>query len=451
MVITGRPELAIASDHFDPPYLRRGESAALGVAMAELKRSVGLMQGVALYAGSVLGTGVLILPGVAAETAGPASLLAWLALIVLSVPLALTYAAISVQRPDAGGFSDAIERAFGPRWGAVAGWLFVAQSPAGTVVAALIAGQCAASLVGGGTDTALLLGGALIAAAYVLNFIGLKVSALAQLVTLGVIAAGLAVIVARALPEVQLASFTPFFPRGHSAVGLASVQLFWAFVGWEAITPLAREFKDPRDLWRASLIAVAVVGVLYLSLAIAVIGTLPGAAAYQAPLVQLAARVFGAQASRVVGIAGYLLCFIPVNAYVAGTSRLVFALGERRQLPSWFGTLSPSGIPRRALVALGGSAAIALWVAHVGHFGTAELLPISTSSFLATYVLSMAAAIKLLRPPLAHAAAVSLVACVIVLFFVGPLVLWLAAVAGAALLYQWVASTRPLKRARAEP
>ena len=416
--------------------------------MRELQRSVGLWQGVALYAGSVLGTGVLILPGVAARTAGPASLLAWLALIVLSVPLALTYAAISVQRPDAGGFSDAIERAFGPRWGAVAGWLFVAQTPTGTVVAALIAGQCAASVTGGGNDTALLFGAALVAAAYALNFIGLRVSALAQLVTLGVIAAGLALIVARALPEVRLTSFTPFFPHGHSAVGLASVELFWAFVGWEAITPLAREFRDPRDIWRASIVAVVVVGALYLSLAVAVIGT--GAAASDAPLVLLAARVFGAQASRVVGIAGYLLCFIPVNAYVAGTSRLVFALGERRQLPSWFGTLSPSGIPRRALLALGAAAAIALWVAHLGQLDTARLLPISTSSFLATYVLSMAAAIRLLRAPLSHAAGVSLVACVIVLFFVGPLLLWLGVVAGAALLYQWVASTRPLKRAGAE-
>lgn len=419
--------------------------------MRELQRSLGLGHGVALYAGSVLGTGVLVLPGIAAETAGPASLLAWGALIVLSVPLALTYAAISVQRPDAGGFSDAIERAFGPKWGAVAGWLFLGQTPTGTVVAALIAGQCAASVVGGGDDVALAFGAGLVAAAYALNFIGLRVSATAQLVTLGVIAAGLAVIVARALPSVEASSFHPFFPRGHSAVGVAAMQLFWAFVGWEAITPLAREFKDPRDIWRASLIAVVVVGVLYLSLAVAVIGTLPGTAAHQAPLVQLAQRVFGAQASRVVGIAGFLLCFIPVNAYVAGTSRLLFALGERRQLPSWFGVVSPSGTPRRALIALGSAAAVALWVTHADHLHTGDLLPVSTSSFLATYVLSMAAAVKLLEPPLSRFALGSLVACVAVLFFVGPLIVWLLAVAGAALVYQRIAATRPALHGAPEP
>jgi amino acid efflux transporter len=416
---------------------------------AELKRTLGLGQGVALYAGSVLGTGVLVLPGLAAETAGPASLLAWGALIVLSLPLAITYAAMSVQRPDAGGFSDAIERAFGPRWGTVAGWLFIAQAPTGTVVASMIAGQSAASVVGGGPGMTLALGAALIAAAYLVNFVGLRVSALAQQVTLAVIMLGLAVIVLRALPEVQPQAFTPFFPHGQSAVGTASVQLFWAFVGWEAITPLAREFKEPRNIVRASLIAVAVVGVLYLALAVAVIGTLPGDAAFQAPLVQLAARVFGAQASRVVGIAGYLLCFIPVNAYVAGTSRLIYALGERRQLPSWLGVVSASGTPRRALLAMGLVCGAAVWVAHTWSLGMAQLLPISTSTFLATYVISMAAAMKLLPRALSWAAGVSMVACVSVLFFVGPMVVWIAAVAGAALLYQAVASGA-LRRRRAE-
>lgn len=75
------------------------------------------------------------------------------------------------------------------------------------------------------------------------------------------------------------------------------------------------------------------------------------------------------------------------------------------------------------------------------------MLPFSTSSFLATYVLSMAAAVKLLRPPMSGLAALSLVACVGMLAFVGPLLGWIAAVTLAALLYQrFVASRRPVSR-----
>ena len=240
---------------------------------APIKYTLGLWQGTALYVGAVIGTGILVLPAIAAETAGPASVLAWLALVLLSFPLALTYAALSRDRPDAAGFAGAIERAFGPRGGAAAGWIFLAQAPTGYVIAALIAGQYAASLIGGGREARFVLGGGLVALAYVLNAAGLRISARAQLVSVGAIAAGMMLIVGRTLGHVDRSAFLPFAPYGATAVGLASLQLFWAFVGWEAITPLAADFRNPRDISRASLLAVVVVGILYVSLAIATIGT----------------------------------------------------------------------------------------------------------------------------------------------------------------------------------
>lgn len=418
---------------------RKGRADAMAVeAVRELRPTLGLWQGVALYAGSVLGTGVLVLPSIAAETAGPGSLLAWLLLVVLSAPMALTYAALCVQRPDSGGFSDSIERAFGPRCGSVAGWLFLAQVPTGTVVAAQIAGQYGASVVGGSEGLASVLGGGLVLLAYALNFVGLRVSATAQLVTLAVITGGLSVIVVQALPGVEPAAFTPLLPHGAGAVGVAAVQLFWAFVGWEAITPLAKEFKQPRDIWRASVLAVVGVGVVYLALAVATVGTHAYGASLktQTPLVFLARDVFGPHGARIVGVAGFLLCFIPLNAYVAGTSRLVYALGERGQLPRWLGGLSANGVPRPALLALAGVCVAALTVSLFTRLRIADLLPYSTSSFLATYVLSMAAAIKLLRRPMTVLAGVSLVACVGVLRFAGPQLVWIGSVTVGCLLYQ---------------
>ena len=51
----------------------------------------------------MLGPGVLLLPALAAEAAGPASVLAWAGLLALSVPLAITFAALGVRFPEAGG------------------------------------------------------------------------------------------------------------------------------------------------------------------------------------------------------------------------------------------------------------------------------------------------------------------------------------------------------------
>src|SRR5689334_18382261 len=77
--------------------------------------SLTLWQGIALYVGAVLGTGVVGLPAVAARTAGPASLVAWAGLVVLSLPLVSTFAELGARFPDAGGVSTYVRMAFGPR------------------------------------------------------------------------------------------------------------------------------------------------------------------------------------------------------------------------------------------------------------------------------------------------------------------------------------------------
>src|SRR5215211_7654290 len=93
-------------------------------AQCGLRRSVTLPRAVALYAGAVLGAGVLILPGVGASAAGPASLLAWGFDGLVGVPIALTFAALAARSPDAGGVAAFVARAFGSAAGAVAGWFY---------------------------------------------------------------------------------------------------------------------------------------------------------------------------------------------------------------------------------------------------------------------------------------------------------------------------------------
>ena len=70
-------------------------------------------QGTALSAGAVLGTGIISMPALAAAVAGPASLIAWLALVLLSAPLAWTFAELGARFPDGGGVSSYVRRAFG--------------------------------------------------------------------------------------------------------------------------------------------------------------------------------------------------------------------------------------------------------------------------------------------------------------------------------------------------
>jgi len=86
-----------------------------------LKGTIGLPQVIALYIGAVLGSGVLIVPGLAEEIAGPASLLAWGLMTLLVLPLALTMGLLSAKFPNAGGVSHFVTLAFGPQAGSLVG------------------------------------------------------------------------------------------------------------------------------------------------------------------------------------------------------------------------------------------------------------------------------------------------------------------------------------------
>lgn len=408
--------------------------------MADTRQgSIGLVQATALYVGAVLGTGVLVLPAIAAEQAGPGSLAAWALLVALSVPMALAYAAMSRQRPDAGGFSDAIERAFGPAWGAVSGWIFLASVPTGFVVGSLIAGSSAATAFGLDRNAAFAFAAALVSLVFVINWFGLRVSATLQSIAVAVISAVVLVVIVRALPTVDASAFEPILPHGAAAVGTAALTVFWAFVGWEAITPLASEIRRPSDLWRATIIAVFVVGAFYFALAFVTIGTHAyGEAGTNVPLIGLARSTFGDFAGVAMGVAAFALSFPVINAYTAGISRLMASLAARRALPSWLAVQAEhrgASVPRRALVTLAVSVGTAVAVAYFAGWGVDDLLPLSASSFIATYVLSMAAAVRLLRGWARSGAAVALVACTVVLLFSGALLAWIVGVSIASVLY----------------
>src|SRR5262249_50735784 len=143
---------------------------------------------VALYTGAVLGTGILVLPAVAAETAGAAPVVARVGLLPPAFAPAPALAPPSRRPPGGGRLSGALRRALGAAGGGGAGWLFLAQFPTGSVIAGLIAGSYLAAPLGLGRGGVFLIGGSMVLAAYALNLLGLRIAGAVQgLVTAGVL------------------------------------------------------------------------------------------------------------------------------------------------------------------------------------------------------------------------------------------------------------------------
>ncbi|MEH6379041.1 amino acid permease [Streptomyces sp. KLMMK] len=401
-------------------------------------RRLGIGSGTALCAGAVLGPGVLALPALAADAAGPASILAWLVLLVTSVPVALSFAALGARFPDGGGVATFVHRAAGPRAAAAVGWWFYGAVPIGVVAAALIGGQYVAGALGRGSTAAAAIGAVVIAASFAANCVGLHLSGRVQLLLVALLAAVLLGAAVAAAPHMTSAHFTPFMPHGWGSVGSAAGVLFFAFAGWEAASHLSGEFANPaRDLPRVTAYTLAVVSVLYLVLAVTTIGALgPAAAGTDTPLTDLLAQSAGTAARPIAAVAALFLTFGAVNTYLAGASRLGAALCRDGAPPRWLSHGGGTGeVPRRSLAVL---AVACTGVGAIASLGTTDLdgLMRATSTCLASVTLAgLLSALALLprRTWLRYAAVASSLLTAGVLAFSGVLLL-IPVVLGAASL-----------------
>lgn len=403
-----------------------------------LARQITLPQAVALYVGAVLGSGVLLVPGYAAEAAGPASILVWFLMALLALPMALTLGALATRNPDAGGVSAYVRQAFGPRLAAVTGWLFLASVPIGAPVAALAAASYAQVALGLSHGPTFAIAFAIIGIALLNNLLGSNFLGRSQVIITGLIVAILAIAVGVAAPHVTGAQFQPFAPHGFVGMGQAAALMFWCFIGWEAVSHMAEEFANPqRDTTRAILIAAFVVGLLYTLVGWVTVGTgAYGGAQSNGSLALIISRYLGPIGGIVVAVVAIFIALGVCNAYLGAAARLAYSLGREGVAPAALGKLHP--VRRTPGAAIGFVGALALTVLAVQAFGGADLrllLALPNSTFIGTYLLGSAAAIKLLTGRLRVLAWVSLILSVFVYLFLG----WAALYAPVVGLLVWLA------------
>ena len=397
------------------------------------------MQASALYIAAVLGTGILVLPGLAADAAGPASIVAVAVVLALSIPLAGTFAALAARFPDAGGVATFVRLALGPTAARMAGyWFFFGVQFGAPVVATLGAEYLVAAL---GADRAVVPFAALafLIVPLTISFFGLRVSGSVQLVLTGLLVVVVVGVVAITAPAVQPANFQPFLPHGWSGVALAISLFVWAFAGWEAVTHIAGEFRSPRrTIPIATAVAIVVVGAAYLSLQVVTVGvSTTSTRGGRVPLIDLVSVTAPGVGPVVVAVIAAVVAVGVLNAYVPAFGKLAASLGRDGHLPRWFAKgAEPGCVPRRGLALV--------TVIELSYFALLtwrgyDLTPfilIHTASMVAVYALGMVAAVRLLDRFSAGwwMAVVSVVLVAGLLVLAGANLVFPAALAGVALI-----------------
>jgi len=396
-------------------------------AQAALRKEIGLRHAIALYVSSVLGSGVLVLPGLTAQIAGPGSLVAWVALAVASYPFAYTFASLSARSPQAGGVYAFAREAFGLPVATVSGWLFALWYVTGAPAVMLIAASYVSYAFPLGREATFLVAAAVLSLAYAVNRLGIRVSNRVQVASTATIVLLLVCAVAFSAASVRLEAFSPFLPRGTRAVGTAAALIFWSFLGYENVSNVAEEFRDPRrDFKRSIMLTVVLVGGLYVAVAIVTVGTRAYAAGGSvAPFAAIFANVVGPFGAVATAALAVFIIFSTANAYTAGMSRVVLAVARDGGFPRALDHLDArSGVPDRCLALLFGAsfAVLGAYYAFAVDLDTAMLVP--SGAAILVYVIGSAAGVRLLVGSTADAVLpwVSLVVSLAVLPFVGRVV-----------------------------
>jgi amino acid efflux transporter len=404
---------------------------------------IGLWSAVALYVSSVVGPGILALPGLTAEIAGPGSVIAWIILSAASYPFAYTFSTLSARRPQSGGVFRIAGNAFGFRVATVTGWLMTFFVVVGAVAVALIAASYLGYALQLTHPEEFAVAVLVSLSAYVVNLRGIAFSIKVQFAIVGSIVAVLVTTVLTSGWAVRSASFTPLFPNGLSAVGAAIALGFFAYIGYENVSNVAGEFRDPgRDYRRSAAISVGIVGVMFTSVALVTVGTrayLVGGGV--APFAVMMARLWGPYGGLGAAILALVLVVGVVNANTLGISRVVQSVAAAGGFPAGLALLNErTKAPDRALTALFLCTLVVFALFYIGGVSVAAALLVSSGAAVLVYVVGSAAAVKILRSTARSRAdrafpLIALLVSLAVLPFVGLALLGGAAAAAGGLLF----------------
>ena len=389
----------------------------------------------ALYIGALFGPGLLLLPGLAAQQAGPASIIAWVALLGLSAIFATVFAALGQAVPGAAGAAGYAAAGLGRRAAAMTRWWFLAGVIAGAPIVCLIGASYVTALTGGGPLARAAVAAGLLLAVLGLALGGVRASTMAQLLLVALLIAVVVTAVAGSAPAARPANWTPFAPHGWLSVGRAAATLMLSFVGWEAVAPLTGRLRAGQ-LSRVIGIAFTVTAVLYLGLAVATVSCLGRGADLTVPLADLLQLAIGPAGRAVAAAAALVLTAGSVNAYISGATEM---LRELTAVSSQNRPNGPGRPPRLSAHALLGIIALAgLLLIGLSALRLADivaLVSVPTAMFLCVYLSCTAAAVRILAGPARVAAAVAVLAVLAVLAFCSwPALLAVAVVAAVAAL-----------------
>jgi len=309
--------------------------------MSSLNRTLTLRDLILIVIGTVIGSGIFLVPGLVIKQTGGSigvALLVWLAAGVLSLLGALTYGEMGASKPDAGGLYVYLRDALGPLPAFLYGWTMFFVIAAGSTATLAVAftnylGQFVTLSPVAGKIVAI----AMIVVVMLINVRGTReganVQGVATAIKVGAILVMSVMLIAVGHGFAQTPNVWPAQWNGSlfAGVGLAMIGVLWAYEGWQYVTFSAGETKDPQRVFPLGIAigTAAIIGIYVLANIgyIAALGA-DGAMKSERIAAESMALAFGPAAGKLIAATILVSMFSAANGITLTAPRLYYSMSR---------------------------------------------------------------------------------------------------------------------------
>jgi APA family basic amino acid/polyamine antiporter len=352
-----------------------------------LHRSLGGFQLTMLGVGAIIGTGIFVLTAEAAQKAGPGMMLSFILAGFVCAVTALCYAELAAMVPVSGSAYTYSYAVLGELIAWIVGWALILEYTIAASAVSVGWSNYFVPLIQHSFDIHIPLylskgyfaGGlinvpAVFIAALVTTLLalGTRESATVNAVLVCIKVAALVLFCALALPVVKMSNFYPFAPLGALGIGGAAASIFFAYVGFDAVSTAAEETKNPQRNMPIGLIgSLLICTVFYLLVASGAIGSIgaqpmvdaagqgiepgtpemlqacmdPAKHSYlvcsDEPLAHVLREIGWDKVSRLIGLAAFLALPSVILMMMFGQTRVFFSMARDRLLPDVLTKIHP--------------------------------------------------------------------------------------------------------------
>ncbi|MFA6219843.1 MAG: amino acid permease [Erythrobacter sp.] len=437
-----------------------------------LHRSLGAFQLTMLGVGAVIGTGIFVLTAEAAQKAGPGMMISFVIAGFVCAVAALCYAEMASMVPVSGSAYTYSYAVMGELIAWMVGWALILEY---AVAAGAVSVGWSGYMIGyiehafgivipktyilGPFDGGLVNLPAMAIAGLVtwLLMIGTRESATVNAVLVAIKIVALTAFILLAVPVMNMEQFEPFAPLGIAGISAAAASIFFAYVGFDAVSTAAEETKNPQRNMPIGLIgSLAICTIFYLLVAAGVIGSVgaqpvtdaagvalePGSRELSAQCAQIGNQAVTCskealawtlreigwpQVGNLVGLAAILALPSVILMMMFGQTRIFFVMSRDGLLPEVFSKIHPKYNTPHVITVLTGIA-VALFAAF---FPVGQLANISNSGTLFAFA-AVSIAVMALRksdpsrvrpfrtPAVGIVAPISIAGCVYLFYSLDP-------------------------------